>query len=85
MDRESAKLMVDYIYTRSTPAGWPAPPARLTSDALLGRIFQVESDPEVFICGQTVFVETVADWLVMAGYPVESIKTERFGGTGGNR
>ncbi|MBX7443417.1 MULTISPECIES: ferredoxin reductase [unclassified Arthrobacter] len=85
LDRESAKLMVDYIYTRSTPEGWPVPPARLTSDAFLGRIFPPEENPDVFICGQTVFVETVADWLVMAGYPADSIKTERFGGTGGNR
>ena len=83
LDRESDKLMVDYVYTRSTPEGWPVKPERLTSDSLLRKIFPAEENPDVFICGQTVFVETVADWLVMAGYPVESIKTERFGGTGG--
>ncbi|WP_236557449.1 ferredoxin reductase [Arthrobacter sp. 9AX] len=83
LDRESDKLMVDYVYTRSTPAGWPAPPGRLTSDTLLQKIFPAEENPDVFICGQTVFVETVADWLVMAGYPGESIRTERFGGMGG--
>ncbi|MDI2036263.1 ferredoxin reductase [Paenarthrobacter nitroguajacolicus] len=85
LDQESAKLTVDYIYTRSTPEGWPAGPARLTSDTLLGRILPVEASPDVFVCGQTVFVETVADWLVTAGYSPESIKTERFGGTGGIR
>ncbi|MFF2030411.1 ferredoxin reductase [Arthrobacter sp. NPDC058192] len=85
LDQESAKLMVDYVYTRSTPEGWPVPPARLTSDTLLGKIFPAEENPDVFVCGQTVFVETVADWLVMAGYSPGSIKTERFGGTGGLR
>ncbi|MFE4544276.1 ferredoxin reductase [Arthrobacter sp. NPDC056727] len=85
LDQESAKLMVEYVYTRSTPEGWPAAPARLTSDTLLRRIFPPEENPDVFVCGQTVFVETVADWLVMAGYPPQSIKTERFGGTGGIR
>lgn len=85
LDSESDKLMVDYVFTRSTPAGWPGPPARLTPATLLRSIFPLEENPDVFVCGQTVFVETVADWLVKAGYPVESIKTERFGGTGGNR
>jgi ferredoxin-NADP reductase len=85
LDQESAKLMVDYVYTRSTPEGWPATPARLTSESLLGKIFPAEENPDVFVCGQTVFVETVADWLVMAGYSPESIRTERFGGTGGIR
>ena len=83
LDRESDKLMVDYVYTRLAPEGWPAPPGRLTSDTLLRKIFPAEENPDVFICGQTVFVETVADWLVKAGYPVASVKTERFGGTGG--
>ncbi|MFJ4207837.1 ferredoxin reductase [Paenarthrobacter sp. NPDC089675] len=83
LDRESAKLSVDYVYTRSTPEGWPFMPARLTSDTLLARIFPADENPDVFVCGQTVFVETVADWLVMAGYSADSIKTERFGGTGG--
>lgn len=85
LDRESAKLMVDYVYTRSTPEGWPVNPARLTADTLLGKIIPAEENPDVFVCGQTVFVETVADWLVMAGYSSESIKTERFGGTGAIR
>jgi ferredoxin-NADP reductase len=38
--------------------------------------------PQIFICGATTFVETVADWLVRAGYPADRIKTERYGGMG---
>ena len=85
LERESAKLMIEYVYTRSTPEGWPTGPARLTSETLLGKIFPPGENPDVFVCGQTVFVETVADWLVGAGYSSESIRTERFGGTGGTR
>ncbi|MCA4133457.1 ferredoxin reductase [Arthrobacter sp. M4] len=85
LNKESGRLMVAYVYTRSTPEGWPTPPARLTAETLLARVLPVDLKPDVFVCGQTVFVETVADWLVTAGYPEASIKTERFGGTGAIR
>jgi ferredoxin-NADP reductase len=85
LGQESAKLTVDYIFTRKTPQGWPTAPQRLTAETLLANILPIESTPDIFICGQTVFVETVAEWLVQAGYPSASIKTERFGGTGGTR
>ena len=42
----------------------------------------VSANPAFFICGATAFVETVADWLVQAGYPADRIKTERYGGMG---
>jgi len=83
LSRESAKLAVDYAYTRQAPQGWPDPPRRLSQEALLATILPVEAVPAIFICGQTIFVETVSGWLVQAGYPSASIKTERFGGTGG--
>jgi ferredoxin-NADP reductase len=79
----SATLTVDMVYTRVTPEGWPSEPRRLDADTLLSRILPAADAPHVFICGQTVFVETVAEWLVTAGYPADTIKTERYGGTGG--
>jgi ferredoxin-NADP reductase len=85
LSQESAKLAVDYAYTREVPHGWPDPPKRLTAEALLATVLPADAAPDVFICGQTVFVETVSEWLVQAGYPAASIKTERFGGTGGLR
>ena len=81
--RQSGKLTIDYVYTRKVPEGWPAAPQRLTAETLLANILPKDRAPDVFVCGQTVFVETVAEWLVQAGYPAASIKTERFGGTGG--
>ena len=85
LGQESAKLTVDYVYTRKVPQGWPGPPKRLTEEALLEAMLPAEADPDIFICGQTIFVETISGWLVQAGYPAASIKTERFGGTGGLR
>jgi ferredoxin-NADP reductase len=85
LSHTSPKLTVDYVYTRKAPPGWPAAPQRLTPDVLMANILPADPPPDTFICGQTVFVETVAEWLVQAGYPAASIKTERFGGTGGIR
>ena len=85
LSRQSPKLTIDYIYTRTAPQGWPTPPKRLTAETLLASILPVDANPDTFVCGQTLFVETVAEWLVQAGYPAASIKTERFGGTGGTR
>jgi ferredoxin-NADP reductase len=65
--------------------GWPTAPKRLTAETLLANILPAGVDPDTFICGQTMFVETVTEWMVQAGYPAASIKTERFGGTGGLR
>ncbi|WP_427017592.1 FAD-binding oxidoreductase [Pseudarthrobacter sp. P1] len=84
LGQESPKLTVDYVYTRTVPLGWPRAPQRLTAETLLASILPADAAPDIFICGQTIFVETVAEWLVQAGYPA-SIKTERFGGTGGTR
>lgn len=86
--KASSKLTVDFVYTRSAPPEWPTAPKRLDATALLAQIISpvvADSDvtPQIFICGQTVFVENVSDWLVQAGYAPETVKTERFGGTGG--
>ncbi len=39
--------------------------------------------PQVYICGPTPFVETVATALVELGHEPGRIRTERFGPTGG--
>jgi ferredoxin-NADP reductase len=40
-------------------------------------------EPHVFVCGSTRFVDAAADGLVALGYEPLSIRTERFGATGG--
>lgn len=85
LNQESARLSVDYVYTRQAPPGWPAAPKRLTAETLLAWVLPAGAAPDTFVCGQTTFVEAVADWLLKAGYPAASIKTERFGGPGGTQ
>jgi ferredoxin-NADP reductase len=76
-------LEVTHVYTRTTPAGWPWPAGRATSDLLAAAGWPPEKMPSVFVCGPTGFVETVADLLVGAGHQPGKIKTERFGPSGG--
>jgi ferredoxin-NADP reductase len=76
-----AAMGVDYIYTRETPEGWPAPAGRVTRAALEAAILPPDRAPRIYVCGPTPFVETVANWLVDLGHPTTSIRTERFGGS----
>jgi ferredoxin-NADP reductase len=78
----SALLTVTHVYTREAPAGSLVPPRRLDAQTLTAAVLPVSVNPAFFICGATAFVETVADWLVQAGYPADRIKTERYGGMG---
>ena len=74
---------VAYVYTRTTPPGWPVPPGRIGTGALTVPGWTPDRNPAVFVCGPTGFVETVANLLVNAGHDPRSIKTERFGPSGG--
>lgn len=40
--------------------------------------------PLSYVCGPTLFVETVADVLVDLGHDPARVRTERFGPTGGS-
>ena len=76
-------LHVAYVYTRTTPPGWPVPPGRIGAGALTAPELAPDRNPAVFVCGPTGFVETVANLLVNAGHDPRAIKTERFGPSGG--
>ncbi|HET7245406.1 MAG TPA: ferredoxin reductase [Streptosporangiaceae bacterium] len=76
-------LGVGYVYTRSTPAGWPVPPGRIGAGALTAPGWAPDRNPAVFVCGPTGFVEATANLLVNAGHEPRTIKTERFGPSGG--
>jgi ferredoxin-NADP reductase len=80
--RQADGLRVDYLYTRSVPAGWPRPPGRLSA-AELPRGDVTPAPPAVFVCGPTGFVEAAANLLIQAGHRPGAIKTERFGPSGG--
>jgi ferredoxin-NADP reductase len=80
---EERGLAIAYAYTRTTPAGWPKPPARIDAAFLAGTAFSAAQNPACYICGPTGFVESVAALLEQDGYDPKRIKTERFGPTGG--
>ena len=76
-------LQVFHTLTRSQPPGWTGF-ARRVDGAMLSEIaWPASSGPTAFVCGPTPFVESVASALVLLGYPATSVKTERFGPTGG--
>jgi ferredoxin-NADP reductase len=78
-----AGLMVDWTYTRATPAGWKGFARRIDADMLNAVGPGPDAGARVFVCGPTPFVESVSDLLVDAGYDPASIHAERFGPTGG--
>jgi ferredoxin-NADP reductase len=74
---------VFHTLTRSQPPGWTGYARRVDGAMLSETAWPVASSPTAFICGPTPFVESVASALVLLGYPAASVRTERFGPTGG--
>ena len=74
-----------HTLTRGAPAGWKSQTRRVDADMLAQCGFQPAEEPQIFVCGRTSFVETVADQLVSLGHGESAIKTERFGPTGDKR
>jgi ferredoxin-NADP reductase len=74
---------VIHTLTRSQPPGWTGYARRVDAEMLTQTAWPASSMPSAFVCGPTPFVESVAAALVLLGYPATSVKTERFGPTGG--
>jgi ferredoxin-NADP reductase len=74
---------VVHTLTRSQPPGWTGYARRVDGQMLAETAWPASSMPSAFVCGPTPFVEAVAAALVLLGYPTTSVKTERFGPTGG--
>ena len=55
----------------------------MDATSLKDKILAPALEPLVYLCGSTGFVEAAAGWLLALGYPADTVKTERFGGTGG--
>lgn len=81
LEMPTANLRVTWLFTRQTPRGWARPAGRITVADLEKLAFAASSAPQVFVCGPTGFVETVASALVELGHPSGLVKTERFGGS----
>ena len=76
-------VTVRYTLTRRQPPGWSGLSGRVNAEMLRDLGAERAGQLRVFVCGPTGFVEHVADLLVQLGHDPHSIKTERFGPTGG--
>ena len=69
--------------TRVWPEGWRGHRGRIDREFLLDAAWAPKDEPRTYVCGPTGFVEAAATALVENGQRTETIKTERFGPTGG--
>ena len=76
-------LTVAHTLTRKQPEGWTGYSRRIDTAMLAEVELPKAQMPIVYVCGPTPLVEWVASLLVDMGYDPASIKTERFGPTGG--
>jgi ferredoxin-NADP reductase len=76
-------IEIVHALTRAQPEGWTGYSRRIDAGLLREVAWPGADDPAVYVCGATTFVEAVAEGLVGLGYDPGSIKTERYGGTGG--
>jgi ferredoxin-NADP reductase len=83
LETPPAQVEVFYTLTREQPPGWTGYSRRIDDDLLRDVAWPATEQPHVFICGSTRFVDAAADGLVRHGYDPRSVRTERFGATGG--
>jgi ferredoxin-NADP reductase len=76
-------LIVVHTLTRSQPDGWTGYARRVDAKMLAEIGPDASTNPHVYVCGPTPFVEAVATALVGLGHEPHRIRTERFGPTGG--
>lgn len=75
-------LEVFHTLTRAQPSGWRGYARRIDQAMLREVAGPLGPAVQVFVCGPTALVESVANDLVQIGLPPGRIKTERFGPTG---
>lgn len=76
-------LTIAHTLTRMQPPGWTGYARRIDRAMLAEVAWPKDQNPIVYVCGPTPLVEGVASLLVDMGYDPASVKTERFGPTGG--
>jgi ferredoxin-NADP reductase len=83
MTRRDLDLRVVNTLTRKQPEGWMGRRGRIDKALLAEACFPPEQNPNIFVCGSTPFVEDISTLLVELGHDPLTIKTERFGPSGG--
>jgi ferredoxin-NADP reductase len=77
------QLDVRLALTRAWPDGWSGHRGRIDRALVDEVTWPPQEQPRIYVCGPTTFVEATAELLVASGHRPDSIKTERFGPTGG--
>ena len=77
-------LQVTHTLTRERPSDWTGFKRRIDRVMLEEVTWPPSEQPNVFVCGPTPLVESVAATMVDLGHRPERVKTERFGPTGGS-
>jgi ferredoxin-NADP reductase len=77
------EVEVRIALTRAWPAGWSGHRGRIDRPLVDAVTWPPSERPRTYVCGPTAFVEAAAELLVESGHRPDSIKTERFGPTGG--
>ena len=83
LSRASDGPRVFHTLTRSHPEDWKGYMRRIDESMLKEVAGPLDKSVQVFICGPTLMVESVANALVKIGINPNQIRTERFGPTGG--
>jgi ferredoxin-NADP reductase len=81
--RDGDGLNISLLYTDSAPEGTARPVGRIRPDDLAGTGLPPGTGGRAYVCGPTAFVEAVAGLLADQGHDPSSVRTERFGPTGG--
>ena len=76
-------LQIIHTLTRSQPVDWKGYTRRIDADMLKEIAQPLGKSVQVYVCGPTLLVETVANALVKLEIDLNQIRTERFGPTGG--
>jgi len=76
-------LQLVHTLTRERPPNWTGYARRIDRAMLAEVAWPPAASPRVYVCGSNALVETAAQALVALGYEPASIRTERFGPTGG--
>jgi ferredoxin-NADP reductase len=76
-------VLLHRTFTREPPAGWTGFARRIDAQMLRAVGPAPTAQPRIFVCGPTAFVERADDLLVELGHDPATIRSERFGPTGG--
>lgn len=74
---------VSYALTRAGLPSDDRTPGRITAEDVAVIMARIGAPARTFICGPNGFVESASRLLIDAGYLASTIRTERFGPTGG--